>query len=123
MFHRQLKPCPDKPNCVCSLSDESRNSVEPLRYVGDWQAAKKSLINLIENTPRTVIFENDLDYIHAGFSSRIFGFVDDVEFVFDDTQKLIHIRSASRIGYYDFGVNRRRVEKLRKDFAGTGKET
>jgi len=89
-----------------------------LHYNGDWRAAKRLLTELIENTPRAEILENIDDYIHASFKSRIFGFVDDVEFLFNDAKKMIHIRSASRVGYYDFGVNRRRAEKLRKALAG-----
>jgi uncharacterized protein (DUF1499 family) len=57
------------------------------------------------------------NYIHAEFHSRLFGFVDDVEFSFDDDQKTIHLRSASRTGYYDFGVNRKRMERIRAKFA------
>ena len=48
--------------------------------------------------------------------SSVFGFVDDVEFYFDDCKKTIHVKSASRTGFYDLGVNRRRVEKIRKRF-------
>jgi uncharacterized protein (DUF1499 family) len=56
------------------------------------------------------------NYIHAEFVSAIFRFVDDVEFLFDDHQKVIQVKSASRVGYYDLGVNRRRIEKIRKQF-------
>lgn len=113
MLKRSLKPCPDKPNCVSSLSGDHSHTVEPLRYSSDWQAVKKSLLDVIAGTPRAAVVEDCQEYIHAVFKSRIFGFTDDVEFVFDDTRKVIHIRSASRLGYYDFGVNRRRVRILR----------
>ena len=109
-----LKPCPHKPNCVSSLSEETAHAVEPLRYAGDWLVAKQSLLQLIEGIPRTAIVENTGEYLHAIFKSKLFGFVDDVEFLFDDTEKLVHIRSASRLGYFDFGANRQRVEMLRK---------
>jgi uncharacterized protein (DUF1499 family) len=56
------------------------------------------------------------DYIHAEFVSSVFRFVDDVEFSFDKTKKLIQVRSASRTGYSDLGVNRRRIEEIRKQF-------
>jgi uncharacterized protein (DUF1499 family) len=113
MPHYDLKPCPNKPNCVSSLNSDKTRAVEPLQYVGDWQTVKKSLLGLIENLPRAVVVEHHNQYVHATFKSKIFGFVDDVEFLFDDTQKLIQIRSASRMGYYDFGANRQRVEMLR----------
>ena len=114
MQNRQLKPCPNKPNCVSSQCDEAAHFVEPLHYDGDWWVVKQSLIDFIENTPRATVVKNADEYIHASFKSKVFGFIDDVEFVFNDTQKIIHIRSASRLGYYDFGENRRRVEMLRK---------
>ena len=66
------------------------------------------------NRVRVVKLEDN--YIHAEFISFIFRFVDDVEFYFDDEQKLIQIKSASRVGYSDLGVNRRRIEKIRKQF-------
>ena len=108
-----LKPCPNKPNCVSSLSNDITHAVDPLQFHGDWQAAKTALISLIENLPRTKIVKDHNEYIHAIFKSKVFGFVDDVEFVFDDTRKVIQVRSASRLGYYDFEVNRQRVEMLR----------
>jgi uncharacterized protein (DUF1499 family) len=117
-MNNRLKPCPDKPNCVSSLSNNAMHSVAPIAYDGDWQMMKATLIELIENTPRAEIVENTDEYLHACFKSKLFGFVDDVEFVFYDAQKLIHIRSASRLGYYDFGVNRRRVRWLREALAG-----
>ncbi len=113
MPNHYLKPCPNKPNCVSSLSIDKAHAVDPLQYHGDWHAGKAALIKIIENTSRAAVVENQDNYVHAIFKSKIFGFVDDVEFVFDDARKVIHIRSAARVGYYDFGVNRQRVEMLR----------
>ncbi len=84
-----------------------------MQFHGDWEAVKTALIELIENMPRAQVVENRAKYVHAIFKSKIFGFVDDVEFVFNDQYKIIHIRSAARWGYYDFRVNRKRVEMLR----------
>jgi uncharacterized protein (DUF1499 family) len=56
-------------------------------------------------------------YVHAKFTSRFFRFVDDVEFCIDDDLRIIHVRSSSRVGYFDFGVNRRRIERIRANFA------
>jgi uncharacterized protein (DUF1499 family) len=117
MSNHILKPCPNKPNCVSSLASNKGNAVEPLHYSGDWLAVKKALLDLIEQTPRAAVVDNDNEYVHAIFKSRIFGFVDDVEFLFDDAHKIIHIRSSARLGYYDFGVNRKRVEMLRSRLA------
>lgn len=60
------------------------------------------------------ITKDEPGHIHAEFRSALFGFVDDVTFIFDDNARLIHFRSASRTGYYDFGVNRKRMEEISK---------
>jgi uncharacterized protein (DUF1499 family) len=67
---------------------------------------------------RCTLVKADTEYIHAEFRSALFSFVDDVEFLFDDSAKLIHFRSAARTGYYDFKVNRNRMEDIRKRFMG-----
>jgi uncharacterized protein (DUF1499 family) len=69
---------------------------------------------------RSTLVQVDPDYIHAEFRSGVFSFVDDVEFLFDDGAKLIHFRSAARMGSYDFNVNRNRMEDIRKRFMGPG---
>jgi len=68
---------------------------------------------------RSKIIEISDSYIHAQFWTRFFRFVDDVEFLFDDAARIIHFRSASRVGYYDFGVNRRRMIEISKRYAAT----
>lgn len=72
----------------------------------------------VAGMPRTVLVEEEDDYLHYQFTSLVFRFVDDVEFLFDDATKTIHFRSASRVGYGDFGVNRRRMEDLRRRLDG-----
>jgi len=68
---------------------------------------------VIEGQSRTQIVSVSDDYLHAEFTSAIFRFVDDVECLIDAANQTIHIRSASRVGYWDLGANRRRVERLR----------
>lgn len=108
-----LKPCPNKPNCVSSLANNTAHFVEPLKYQGDWLITKQALVETIQCIPRAQIVVNDDRYLHIVFKSKIFGFLDDVEFLFDTAVHVIHVRSASRLGHYDFGVNRKRVRKLR----------
>jgi uncharacterized protein (DUF1499 family) len=72
------------------------------------------LKKIIERMDRTMIVEETATYLHIEVASALFGFVDDVEFFVDDTEKKIHVRSASRLGYSDLGVNRRRVERIRQ---------
>ena len=75
--------------------------------------AQRSIRELIQAMPGARITHDEPGYIHAEFSSKFFKFVDDVEFVLDGETQRIDYRSASRIGYYDFGANRRRAEKIR----------
>ncbi len=112
----RLSPCPKSPNCVSSQSPESVHFIEPLYFKGTKEKAKEILIALIQSMNRTKFVTVTEDYIHAEFSSRIFRFVDDVEFLFDEQNKIVHLRSASRIGYSDLGVNRKRIEKIRSKF-------
>jgi uncharacterized protein (DUF1499 family) len=112
----RLIPCPDSPNCVSSQSEDERHAIEPLRYEGAAEAAMRGLIDVIRGMKRAHIKTNQERYLHAEFTSFLFRFVDDVEFLLDDGAKTIHVRSASRIGYSDLGVNRKRVEAIRSRF-------
>jgi uncharacterized protein (DUF1499 family) len=111
----RLAPCPSSPNCVASQAGAESRRVEPLRYQGDPAPARDRLLAVLNGMERVRIVQTDTDYMHAEFTSAVFGFVDDVEFQFDPPG-FIQIRSASRAGYYDFGVNRKRVETIRQRF-------
>jgi uncharacterized protein (DUF1499 family) len=115
-----LRPCPDKFNCVCTRDTTERHRIEPLRYEATQEEAREKLLEVLRSLERSTLVKVDEDYIHAEFRSAVFSFVDDVEFLFDDGAKLIHFRSAARTGYYDFNVNRKRMEAIRKRFAGSG---
>jgi uncharacterized protein (DUF1499 family) len=118
-----LAPCPDSPNCVSSQSEDKAHAVAPLRYEGEVEAAIRELIGVIRGMRGARIKAVQEQYIHAEFTSFLFRFVDDLEFLLDGGSKTIHIRSASRVGYSDLGVNRRRVEAIRSRFdALRGKE-
>ena len=112
----RLSPCPESPNCVSSLSEDKSHQVEPLTYNVPLEEAREKLISVIKSMKRSEIAIAENNYLHATFTSFLFRFVDDVEFSFDDERKLIDVRSASRRGYSDFGVNRRRVEEIRRRF-------
>jgi uncharacterized protein (DUF1499 family) len=112
----RLAPCPNKPNCVCSQDSESLHRIEPLRYQGMPQEAMARLHAVLNSWPRTQVVTATDDYVHAECTSLVFRFVDDVEFLLDRTQGVIHCRSASRAGHSDFGVNRSRIEALRQAF-------
>jgi uncharacterized protein (DUF1499 family) len=112
----KFSPCPDSPNCVSSQSADKAHFIEPLHYAGSIAEARQKLIDILENTKRVRLVKAETDTIHAEFRSLIFQFIDDVEFYFPPNQAIIHVKSASRKGYYDFGANRRRVERLRSKF-------
>jgi uncharacterized protein (DUF1499 family) len=111
----KFSPCPNKPNCVSSQSTNTARYLAPLQYAGSLPDARQKLIEVLKNTKRVILVKAETDYIHAEFRSRIFGFVDDVEFYFPPEERIIHVKSASRTGYYDFGANRRRVELIRNE--------
>lgn len=113
----RLAPCPASPNCVCSHDADPEHQIEPLRFSGSGAAAMARLREIIGKEPRTRILVAQPDYLRAEFRSLIFRFVDDVELLLDEPNQLIHIRSASRVGHSDLGVNRKRVERLRSEFA------
>ena len=109
-----LKACPDKPNCVSSISEDEGHKIAPLRYTGEKSQVRAKLIEIIKNGARTEIIKADENYVYAQYTSFIFRFVDDVEFYFSETEPVIHVRSASRVGRSDLGVNRNRIETIRK---------
>jgi uncharacterized protein (DUF1499 family) len=119
MGSNPLKPCPNSPNCVCTLSDTDRHRMQPIPYTGSRERAKWRLIVTLKGMKSAKVLTERDDYVHATFTSNFLRFVDDVEFWLDDSAKVIHFRSASRTGYYDFGVNRRRMEAFRTRFLET----
>ena len=114
----RLRPCPATPNCVCSQSADAPFFVEPLRYAGDGVWAFQHLREIVSSWPGAAIVREEEGYLHAEFATPWLRFVDDVELLLDPAARVIHVRSASRLGYRDLGTNRRRVEALRGRFGG-----
>ena len=116
----KLAPVVSKPNNVCSQADvnDRAHYVAPLKFTGDPAAAFQELVKLVRAQPRASVITQDVNYLHAEFSTPLMGFVDDVEFLLAPEQARIHVRSAARLGYSDLGVNRKRVESLRAQFGG-----
>lgn len=110
-----LLPCPNKPNCVSTLATDA-HAIAPIRYRSSQQDAMKHLLAVLRALPRTRIVQSGAESLRAEFRTRFFGFVDDAQFVIDAGTKTIHFRSASRVGHSDLGVNRRRMEAIRKAF-------
>lgn len=109
-----LAPCPGTPNCVSSLAPDPVHAVEPLPYRGTGEETREELRRLLRGLPRTRIVEERPDWLRAECRSALFRFVDDLEFLFDDERRQVHVRSASRVGRSDLGVNRKRVEEIRR---------
>ncbi len=102
----KLADCPGTPNCVSSQSSKPQEKVEPLPAV-----SIDRLRQVIEGMERTKIIEQTDNYLYAEFATKLMGFVDDVEFYHDGAA--IQVRSASRLGKSDLGLNRKRVEEIR----------
>jgi len=113
---RTLAPCPASPNCVSSQASDAGHFIEPLRFSGEATLAWNRLKYALGTESRLSIVEDTGSYLHGEARSLIFRFVDDIEFVLDPEAGVIQVRSASRTGYSDFGVNRRRVERIHKAF-------
>jgi uncharacterized protein (DUF1499 family) len=110
----KLKDCPNKPNCVQShLASDDAHFISPITYISPRSEEQKRLKNLLQTMPRTSLVKEEDGYLYYEFTSLLMRYVDDVEFFLDDTTKLIHVRSASRLGHSDLGVNRKRIESIR----------
>jgi uncharacterized protein (DUF1499 family) len=113
----RLRPCPRRPNCVSSRAEPgTRPYQEPIPYRGTLAEAREKLQAVLLARPRTRIVAEEPLYLHAECRSRLFHFVDDVEFEFDEAARQIHFRSAARLGRRDFDVNRVRIEEIRRAF-------
>lgn len=115
LVDNQLKACPDRPSCVCSTDERQRHAIAPLLIPEAYKDAPlTALAGIVQAMPRTDIIEQTDSYMHVTFTSKLFKFVDDVEFLLDGD--VVQVRSVSRKGYSDFGVNRKRVEAIRTTF-------
>jgi uncharacterized protein (DUF1499 family) len=119
----RLARCKSTPNCVSSYADKAadpEHHIEPLRFQGDPDTAFAKLKDVVRGTERVTVVRDEPGYLYAEFKTKVMGFVDDVEFLLDPSSKAIQVRSASRLGRRDFGVNRERIESLRARFAAAG---
>jgi uncharacterized protein (DUF1499 family) len=116
----RLAPPKTTPNCVSSQADPSdaEHYIAPIPYKGGAAQAMAAVRKALEGMEGASIIGQEPNYLYAEFRTRLMRFVDDVEFVYDEKAGLIHVRSASRLGRRDFGVNRARVEALRKRISG-----
>jgi uncharacterized protein (DUF1499 family) len=111
----RLTPCKRTPNCVSSQADRSdaEHYIAPVAFKGTTVEAMVAARRSIESMERSTIVHEEPGYLYAEFRSKLLGFVDDVELLFDEKAGVFHVRSASRLGRRDFAVNRKRIEALR----------
>jgi uncharacterized protein (DUF1499 family) len=111
----RLATCGRRLNCVSSQAapDDARRYVAPIPFKGNAAEAIAAARRAVETIRRSTVVRHEGNYLHAEFRSMLMGFVDDVEFVHDAARGVLHVRSASRLGRRDYGVNRKRVEALR----------
>lgn len=112
----ELQPCPNSPNCVSSQAEDPRHAIAPISYATSLTEARTTLLNVIAAMEDATIVTQDPTYVRVEVYVRGFGFIDDVEFVFDEEAHVIHFRSSSRVPYYDFELNRKRMEDVRAAF-------
>ena len=108
-----LLSCPASPNCVSSFAADSKHRIAPLKYSASKEQILLQLKAAVANMGGARVVSEEGNYLRAEFTSKLFRFVDDAEFLLDDETKTLHFRSASRLGYSDMGVNRRRIETIK----------
>ncbi len=112
-----LSPCNGRWNCVISQEvDGQKPNIQPIPYEGPREDALEALITIIKGLPGTEIIAQRPDYLHVTFTTKLWKFVDDVEFYLPEDEQVIQVRSASRVGKWDLGLNRRRIKKIAKQF-------
>lgn len=112
-----LRPCGTKPNCVCSCQSDDAHAIEPLPIgTADPATAFEHARQCVEAVARVALVEAAPGYARYECSTAVFRFTDDIELLLDEAAGVIHIRSASRVGYSDLGVNRRRVAEIRERY-------
>jgi uncharacterized protein (DUF1499 family) len=114
MTQPTLPPCPATPNCVSSQAkpDDTEHYLPPIPYQIDSKDVIATVREVMTEQPRHTLIEERPDYLKVELRSFVFRFVDELEFVVDDSAKLVHFRSAARLGRGDFGVNRRRMTRI-----------
>lgn len=115
-----LAPMPLSPNAVSTQTEDPEKHIDPWVYKGSLETAKACVMEAVQRYGNATVVNEQKDYIHVVFKTGLMKFRDDVEFYFDEVDQVIHIRSASRIGYSDMGLNRQRYETLTTFYKQSG---
>jgi uncharacterized protein (DUF1499 family) len=107
----RFAPCRPTPNCVSSQADpaDKEHYIAPIAFGGTMPELRRA----VESMTRATVISEEGNYLYAEYKSALLGYVDDVELLLDESARIVHVRSASRLGRSDFGVNRKRIEELR----------
>ena len=107
----RFAPCKPTPNCVSSQADpaDKEHYIAPIAFSGTMPELRRA----VESMTRATVISEEGNYLYAEYRSALLGYVDDVELLLDESARIVHVRSASRLGRSDFGVNRKRIEELR----------
>jgi len=111
-----LSDCPDSPNCVSTQTKKEQATINPITYKIEDAAALLLLKELLEKDKLATVIKEENNYLHVAYYTKRKVFIDDVEFLQDIDKNLFHFRSASRVGHSDLGANRKRMEKIQKNF-------
>ena len=115
-----LATCPSSPNCISSQESDEQHRIAPFPFTSDPETAFAQLLTVLKGRPDTTVLETTGNYLRVEFRTTLF--IDDAEFLLDREHRLIHVRSASRLGYSDLGKNRSRMEEIRSQYtAAEGK--
>jgi len=114
----KLLGCPASPNCVSSFAPDKKHHIDPFKYSASTERQLLRLKTLIAKMGNVRVVAEKDNYLYAEFTSKLFRFVDDAEFLLDDKTKTLYFRSASRLGYGDLGVNRKRIETIKSLLSG-----
>lgn len=114
----RLADCPDQPNCVSTQAPRADHSIVPFTYSKPLGEARTALKEEMSQVARTTLIKEDGPYLHFECRSAVMQFTDDVEFLFNEESKTLQFRSASRFGFSDWGVNRKRMEQIRNKILG-----
>ncbi len=110
--NQKLKDCPSSPNCVSTQATDADHQMDALDFKGDLASTKQQIMKIMGATARMELKSEATYYLHYVATSKLMKFADDVEFFFDHQNQKVHFRSASRKGYSDLGVNKKRMEKI-----------
>lgn len=113
----KLKGLPSTPNAVSTQTDDMERRIEPLDFAESLEETREALMKSVESYGNYRLVSQDENYIHVEFKTETMGYKDDVEFYLDRREKIVHVRSSSRIGYSDGGLNKRRYQAIRESYS------